>query len=80
MLIIERIYDEFVVVERSDGDEISQIQIPKTLFSGEISEGDVLDFDGSLYSPNPALTAERRALILKKQQERKGKPHVKQSD
>jgi hypothetical protein len=73
MLIVEKISKEFITVEVSQADKITFEQIPYSAFAGEISEGDVLKFDGKIYFKDEVQTQKRRELIKQKQQKLRGK-------
>ena len=69
-LIVDRIEDGFVVAERED---LSHIRLPVSDFAFDLSEGDILLFDGEKYIKLDTEKDEKKQKLLLLQEKLKEK-------
>ncbi|MBQ8502806.1 MAG: DUF3006 domain-containing protein [Clostridia bacterium] len=63
---VDRITDGVAVLEKED---MSHVEVSVKLLPYNIKEGSILVFDGSSYTVDHTLEAERRRMLLQKQED-----------
>ncbi|MBQ7118525.1 MAG: DUF3006 domain-containing protein [Clostridia bacterium] len=69
-LIVDRIEDGFAVAEKED---LSHIRLPESDFTFDLSEGDILLFDGEKYIKSDTEKDEKKQKLLLLQEKLKEK-------